>query len=107
MKAVVYEKHGPPELLELKEVDMPVVESNDVLVRVHAAALNAGDIFSVRGRPWLARLTVGFPKPKDYILGWDMADRVEATGEEVTRFQPGDEVFASCSGTLAECACAI
>ena len=73
-----------------------------MLVRVHAAALNAGDVFSLRGSPWLARFSVGFPQPKDYILGWDMAGRVEAVGEQVTRFRPGDEVFASCSHTLAE-----
>jgi NADPH:quinone reductase-like Zn-dependent oxidoreductase len=72
------------------------------LVRVYAAALNAGDVFSMRGSPWLARFSVGFPKPKDYILGWDMAGRVAAVGEQVTRLRPGDEVFASCQHTMAE-----
>ncbi len=83
-----------------------MVKDNDVLVRVHAAALNAGDVFSMRGSPWLARLTVGFPRPKNYILGWDAAGRVEAVGKNVTRFQPGDDVYSSCSHTLAEYACA-
>lgn len=106
MKAIVQNDYGSPDLLELKEVDAPTIEENDVLVRVHAAALNAGDYFSMRGSPWLARFTVGFPKPKDYILGWDMAGRVESIGEKVTQFQPGDEVFASCHGTLAEYASA-
>ena len=106
MKAIVQNDYGSPDVLELKEVDKPVIKENDVLVCVHAAALNAGDYFSMRGSPWLARLTVGFPKPKDYILGWDLAGQVEAVGKEVTQFQPGDEVFASCSGTLAEYACA-
>ncbi len=105
MKAIVQNAYGSPDILELKEVEMPVVKENDVLVRVHAAALNAGDCFSVRGRPWLARFSVGFPKPKDYILGWDMAGRVERVGETVTRFQPGDEVFAACHGALAAYAC--
>ena len=102
MKAIVYTQYGSPDVLQLKEVAEPVIKENEVLVSVHAAALNAGDVFSMRGSPWLVRLTVGFPRPKDYILGWDMAGRVQAAGEKVTRFQPGDEVFASCSHTLAE-----
>ena len=106
MKAIVQNEYGSPDVLKLKEVDKPVVKENDVLVSVHAAALNAGDYFSMRGSPWLARFTVGFPKPKNYILGWDVAGHVEAVGKNVKRFQPGDEVFASCNGTLAEYACA-
>ena len=106
MKAIVLNAYGGPEVLELKEVDQPAVTENDVLVGVHAAGLNAGDYFSMRGSPWLARFDVGFPKPKDHILGWDLAGNVEEVGKNVTRFQPGDEVFASCSGTLAEYACA-
>ena len=85
-----------------KEIDKPVVKETDVLVSVCAAAVNAGDIFSMRGSPWLARFSVGFPKPKDYVLGWDIAGRVEAVGNNVTLFQPGDEVFAACSGAFAE-----
>jgi NADPH:quinone reductase-like Zn-dependent oxidoreductase len=106
MKAIVLNAYGGPDVLELKEVDQPVVTENDVLVGVHAAGLNAGDYFSMRGSPWLARFTVGFPKPKDHILGWDVAGHVEAVGKNVTQFQPGDKVFASCEGTLAEYACA-
>jgi NADPH:quinone reductase-like Zn-dependent oxidoreductase len=77
-----------------------------VLIRVHAAGINAGDFFTMSGSPWLVRFSVGFPKPKDYVLGWDAAGRVVAVGEKVDQFQPGDEVFASCSATLAEYACA-
>jgi NADPH:quinone reductase-like Zn-dependent oxidoreductase len=106
MKAIVLNAYGGPDVLELKEVDQPVVTENDVLVGVHAAGLNAGDYFSMRGSPWLARFDVGFPKPKDHILGWDVAGRVEEVGKNVTRFQPGDEVFASCDSALAEYACA-
>ena len=106
MKAIVLNAYGGPDVLELKEVDRPAVTDNDVLVGVHAASLNAGDYFSMRGSPWLARFTIGFPKPKDHILGWDVAGHVEAVGKNVTRFQPGDEVFASCDSTLAEYACA-
>ena len=106
MKAIVQNDYGSTNVLKLKEVENPVVKENDVLVRVHAAALNAGDVFSMRGSPWLARFSVGFPKPKNYILGWDMAGRVQEVGNKVTRFKPGDEVYGSCSHTLAEYVCA-
>ncbi|MCJ7686041.1 MAG: NAD(P)-dependent alcohol dehydrogenase, partial [Desulfobacteraceae bacterium] len=102
MKAIVQNNYGGPEVLELKEIDKPEVKKNDVLVHVHAAALNAGDVFSMRGSPWLVRFSLGFPKPKDYVLGWDVAGQVEAVGEKVTQFQPGDEVFGACSHTFAE-----
>jgi len=106
MKAIVFSKYGSSDVLKLKDIDKPVIKDDQVLVRVHAAGLNAGDIFSMRGSPWLVRFTVGFPKPKNYILGWDAAGRVETVGKKVTRFQPGDEVFASCTSALAEYACA-
>jgi len=106
MKAIVQNDYGSTNVLELKEVENPVVKENDVLVRVHAAALNAGDVFSMRGSPWLARFSVGFPKPKNYILGWDMAGHVQEVGNKVTQFKPGDEVYGSCSHTLAEYVCA-
>jgi NADPH:quinone reductase-like Zn-dependent oxidoreductase len=106
MKAIVQNDYGSTNVLKLKDVENPVVKENDVLVRVHATALNAGDVFSMRGSPWLARFSVGFPKPKNYILGWDMAGRVQEVGNKVTRFKPGDEVYSSCSHTLAEYVCA-
>ncbi len=106
MKAIVQNDYGSTNVLKLKEVENPVVKENDVLVRVHAAALNAGDVFSMRGSPWLARFSVGFPKPKNYILGWDMAGHVQEVGNKVTQFKPGDEVYGSCSHTLAEYVCA-
>jgi len=102
MKALVLNEYGPPDVLQLKEVNKPIIKEKDVLVKVQAAALNAGDIFSMRGRPWLARFTVGFPKPKDYILGWDMAGRVEAVGQAVKQIRPGDAVFGVGKGTFAE-----
>ena len=102
MKAIVQNDYGSPDVLTLKDVDVPAVNGDDILVSVHAAALNAGDYFTMRGSPWAVRLFAGFPKPKNHILGWDMAGRVLVVGEKVTRFQPGDEVFASCSDTLAE-----
>jgi NADPH:quinone reductase-like Zn-dependent oxidoreductase len=106
MKAIVQNHYGSPGLLELKEVDKPQVKEDQVLVRVHAAALNAGDYFSMQGSPWLARFSVGLPRPKDYILGWDLAGQVEQAGRNVKGFKPGDEVFGSCSHTLAEYVCA-
>ena len=106
MKAIVMNAYGGPEVIELKEVAKPQQTEDEVLVSVHAAGLNAGDYFSMRGSPWLARFNVGFPRPKDHILGWDAAGHVEAVGKNVTRFRPGDKVFASCNGTLAEYACA-
>jgi NADPH:quinone reductase-like Zn-dependent oxidoreductase len=102
MKAVVINAYGSPEAIKLKEVATPTIKDHEVLVRVHAASLNAGDLFALLGSPWLIRLSVGLRRPKDFILGWDMAGRVEAVGSLVTRFKPGDEVFGSCSGSLAE-----
>jgi NADPH:quinone reductase-like Zn-dependent oxidoreductase len=102
MKAIVQNAYGSPDLLQLKEVADPKIKENEILVQVHAAALNAGDVFSLQGSPWLARFSVGFPKPKDYILGWDMAGCVAEVGEQAIGFQPGDAVFASCNHTLAE-----
>ncbi|HSO27086.1 MAG TPA: NAD(P)-dependent alcohol dehydrogenase [Anaerolineales bacterium] len=102
MKAIVQNDYGSPDLLTLAEVAQPVVKDNEVLVRVKAASLNAGDVFTLRGSPWLTRLMVGIPKPKNHILGWDMAGVVEAVGSRVTQFHSGEEVYAACSGALAE-----
>lgn len=102
MKAIVINAYGSPDLVELKEVAVPAIKDNEVLVRMHAASLNAGDLFALRGSPWLIRFSVGLRRPKDFILGWDMAGRVEAVGSQVTRFKPGDAVFGACNGSLAE-----
>ena len=102
MKAVVQNDYGSPAVLEVIEVAEPALKENEVRVRVHAASLNAGDVFAMRGRPWPIRLSAGFPKPKNYILGWDMAGVVEAVGRQVTRFKPGDEVFGAGKSALAE-----
>lgn len=102
MKAIVQNDYGSPDVLKLAEVAQPAMKDNQVLVRVKAVSINAGDVFAMRGDPWLIRLTAGFPKPKNYILGWDMAGAVETAGSSVTQFRPGDEVYASCSGALAE-----
>jgi NADPH:quinone reductase-like Zn-dependent oxidoreductase len=110
MKAVVNATYGSPDVLELKEVEKPVPRENEVRVRVQAASVNAFDWHMLRGKPFVARLAGGILKPKNTILGEDIAGTVEAIGQGVTRFQPGDEVFgdiAACgSGGFAEYACA-
>ncbi|MEN3313564.1 MAG: hypothetical protein V7645_2893 [Actinomycetota bacterium] len=102
MKATVYHRYGSPDVLELKEIDRPVVRDDQVLVRVHAASVNPLDWHSMRGMPYLMRATGGLAKPKNTGLGADVAGRVEAVGRSVTQFQPGDEVFGMSIRTLAE-----
>lgn len=102
MKAVVINSYGGPTCVQVKELDTPTLAANDVLVRVRAAGVNAGDLFTVTGSPWMIRFTVGFPKPTDHVLGWDVAGHVEAVGASVTRFEPGDEVFGSVERAFAE-----
>ena len=95
MKAIVYDKYGPPEdVLELKEVEKPTPKNDEVLVKIYAASVNFNDSAFVRGKPFLSRLWTGLFSPKHKILGTDMAGQVEAVGKNVTRFHPGDEVFA-------------
>lgn len=100
MKAVVYEKYGGPEVLELKDVETPVPKDGEVLVRVHAAALNAYDWHLLTADIFLVRLMGGgLLRPKTRIPGEDIAGRVEAVGPNVTRFRPGDAVFGDIAGT--------
>jgi NADPH:quinone reductase-like Zn-dependent oxidoreductase len=102
MKAIVHSRYGPPDVLELKAIDQPVINDDDVLVRVHAAAVGKGDWLTVQGLPYVARLRYGLPKPKHSVPGLDVAGRVEAVGSNVTRHQPGDAVFGWCDGSFAE-----
>ncbi|MBI3175320.1 MAG: NAD(P)-dependent alcohol dehydrogenase [Chloroflexi bacterium] len=102
MKAIVQNDYGSPDVLNLAEVAKPVIKNNEVLVRVKAVSINAGDVFAMRGSPWPIRLIAGFPKPKNYVLGQDMAGVVEMAGSNVTQFRPGDEVYASSGSALAE-----
>jgi NADPH:quinone reductase-like Zn-dependent oxidoreductase len=98
MKAMVYTEYGPPEVLRLEEVEKPTPSENDVLVKVLSASVNYGDWSLLRGEPFLVRLMVGgLLKPKNTILGADIAGRVEAVGPNVTQFRPGDEVFGDIS----------
>jgi NADPH:quinone reductase-like Zn-dependent oxidoreductase len=107
MKAIVQDKYGSPDVLELREIDKPAIGDRDVLVRVRAAAVHPGDYFVMTGVPHIVRLALGLRKPRNAIPGRDVAGIVEAVGKDVTQFQPGDEVFGWCTtGVLAEYACA-
>ncbi len=109
MKAMIFTEYGSPELLHLEEIKKPVPAADQVLVRVHAASVNYGDVHFVRGDPFPLRFSAGFPKPKIRILGWDVAGQVEAVGANVRQFRPGNEVFGDTSlhgcGAFAEYKC--
>ena len=95
MRAVVFERYGPPEVLSLREIEKPAVDPDGILIKVRAAAVNPQDWHCVRGTPFLARLMVGgLLKPGHRVLGPDVAGVVEAVGANVRRFKPGDDVFA-------------
>lgn len=111
MKAIVRYQYGSADVLNLEEVDQPIVSARDVLVRVEATSVNAGDWHLMRGTPFIVRLIYGgLRQPKLKILGFDIAGRVEAVGQDVTQFKPGDEVFGDLSecgfGAFAEYVCA-
>jgi NADPH:quinone reductase-like Zn-dependent oxidoreductase len=99
MKAIVYTKYGPPDVLQLKEVEKPTPKDNEVLIKIHASSLNALDWRMLRADPFFIRLMGGgLLKPKNKILGVDVAGVVEAVGKDVNQIQPGDEVFGDVSG---------
>lgn len=103
MKAIVQEKYGSPEVLSIGEVDRPAPGDDEVLVRVHASSVTHGDLVSMTGLPYLGRLVLGLRRPRHEVLGRDVAGEVEAVGANVTRFQPGDEVYAEvAAGGFAE-----
>jgi NADPH:quinone reductase-like Zn-dependent oxidoreductase len=102
MKAIVYTRYGPPDVLQLKEVEKPVPSENQVLLKVHAASVNPLDYHFMRGTPYLVRIQSGLREPRDIRLGVDVAGQVEAVGKNVTQFQVGDEVFGGCKGAFAE-----
>jgi NADPH:quinone reductase-like Zn-dependent oxidoreductase len=102
MKAIAQDRYGPPDVLELRDFAKPTPGDNEVLVRVHAAAVNALDWHYMRGDPYVARPSMGFRGPKVRIRGRDFAGRVEAVGRGVERLRPGDEVFGEADGAFAE-----
>jgi NADPH:quinone reductase-like Zn-dependent oxidoreductase len=93
LQAITYHRYGPPDVLELEEVDVPALEDDQVLVRVRAASVNPRDWHYLRGLPYIMR-PIGLRIPKDGGFGSDLAGQVEAVGRTVTRFRPGDEVYA-------------
>jgi len=108
MKAIVYTKYGPPDVLELKEVEKPTPRDNEVSIKIHAVSVNSSDWEFLRGSPLYTRMW-GLLKPKYRILGSDIAGRIETVGTKVTRFQQGDAVFGDileCWGGFAEYVCA-
>ena len=100
MKAVVYTRYGPPDVLRVTNVATPVPKDNEVLVRVAAVSLNASDWEVLRGKPLYSRIGGPF-RPRHHILGSDIAGRVEAAGGQVTRFRPGQDVFADILSSMA------
>jgi NADPH:quinone reductase-like Zn-dependent oxidoreductase len=99
VKAIVFTEYGSPDVLELKEVEKPTPREGEVLVRIHAAAVTFGDPAVVRGEPYIVRLWSGLRAPKVQIPGKEMAGVVEAVGQQVKQFKPGDEVY----GDLSDC----
>jgi len=115
MKAAVYEKYGAPELLRIEEVPAPAPGDSEVLVKVHAASVNAYDWHLIRAKPFFTRFQSGMFRPMNHIPGADIAGVVEAAGKSVTQWKPGDRVYGcleSCgkgglaAGGFAEYACA-
>lgn len=110
MQAVVADRYGSPEVLELKDVAIPILKDNEVLIKIRAVSLNAADWHVLGADPFLVRLMFGLTKPKITILGADVAGTIEEIGKNVKQFKPGDEVFGDLSGSgwgaYAEYVCA-
>jgi NADPH:quinone reductase-like Zn-dependent oxidoreductase len=108
MKAIVYTKYGPPEVLQLEDVAKPTPKDDEVLIKVHAVSVNRSDWEGLRGKPLYARIG-GLLRPRQQMLGSDIAGRVEMAGRNVRRFQSGDEVLGDILprlGGFAEYVCA-
>jgi NADPH:quinone reductase-like Zn-dependent oxidoreductase len=103
MKAVVYYQYGPPDVLQVAEIENPTPNENQILIKVHAASINAADYRPLSGKPFPIRLMIGgLLRPKNPRIGIDVAGRVEAVGANVKRFRTGDEVFGCANGAFAE-----
>lgn len=106
MRAIVQQRYGTFETLELRDIDLPDITANEVLIRVKAAGVNPADWAVMNGLPYIARPVYGLRRPKNPVRGTDVAGIVETVGANVTRFHPGDEVFGSADGSYAQYASA-
>jgi NADPH:quinone reductase-like Zn-dependent oxidoreductase len=106
MKAAIYTRYGPPDVVQIVDIDRPIPTDNEALISVRAASLNPLDWHFMRGTPYAVRIIAGLRKPKFQGLGVDVAGRVEALGAKVSQFKLGDDVFGSCKGAFAEYVCA-
>jgi NADPH:quinone reductase-like Zn-dependent oxidoreductase len=102
MKAIVQDRYGSADVLELQDIEEPVVGENDVLIRVHAAGAGPDVWHLMTGQPFMARPVIGLRRPKERVRGWDVAGTVQAVGAKVTGFKPGDEVMGIAPGSFAE-----
>jgi NADPH:quinone reductase-like Zn-dependent oxidoreductase len=102
VKAIVQDRYGTADVLELRDVDRPVARDNEVLLRVHAAGVGPDVWHLMTGTPYMIRAAMGLRRPRNPVLGWDGAGVIEAVGTKVTDLKPGDEVFGSCLGSFAE-----
>ena len=102
MRAIVQKEYGTADVLAMAEIERPVIGAGEVLVQVHAAGLDRGTWHLMAGMPYAASLVAGLRAPKNPVPGLDVAGVVVAVGSEVTRFQPGDEVFGVSKGSFAE-----
>ena len=107
MKAITYEEYGPPDVLRYRDIEKPSPDDNEVLIKVQAASVTPLDWHLLTGTPYIARMIAGLLKPKHKVLGTDVSGIVEAVGENIDRFTPGDEVFGLSfyNGAFAEYLC--
>jgi NADPH:quinone reductase-like Zn-dependent oxidoreductase len=106
MKAATYTRYGPPDVVEIADVEKPVPNDDEVLIAIRAASINAFDWRAIGGTPFLVRMMFGLRRPKDTRLGVDVSGVVEAVGKNVTAFKPGEAVLGNCRGAFAEYRCA-
>ncbi|MBT8350056.1 MAG: alcohol dehydrogenase catalytic domain-containing protein, partial [Deltaproteobacteria bacterium] len=101
MKAIIYTKYGPPDVLELRDIEKPIPKDNEVLIRVYAATVNRSDCAMLRAKPFIMRFFTGLFKPNKRILGTDFAGMIEAIGKNVASIEVGEKVFGFDDGGLS------